>query len=288
MEYLLFPGCKVLASDPYFEHSTKLVLEKLGVSLIEEKNFCCCGPTLVSSIDQKSGIALNARNIVLGEEKETNLFTLCSWCFKTLDEANTKLKENNQLKDSVNLILKELGKEYNGTIEIKNFLQVLLEGIGLEKIEKHLKKPLDNLKVGAFMGCHLRGGPKDIFDVNFISELDKLVNITKAQNIGFKEKFHCCGGLVSSLTEVETQLNYKIIQRLKELNLDALVVMCPYCYERFNVALNSIKQNESEIIPLSIIYLSDLFGLAMGLNPRELALDQRANISENIMRKIDE
>ncbi|NVM28722.1 MAG: CoB--CoM heterodisulfide reductase iron-sulfur subunit B family protein [Candidatus Helarchaeota archaeon] len=286
MEYLLFPGCKVLTADPYFEYSTKLILKELKVSVLDEQNFSCCGPTLVSSLDTTSGIILNARNICIGEERNKPIFTLCSWCFKTLNNANNLLKNNSKLRNNVNSILKNFGKEFKGSTEIKNLLQILTEFVGLEEIKKYVKKPLNDLKVVSFLGCHLRSQLKDIFDFSYISGLDKIIEITGAQNINYKDKYSCCGGLVSCLSEIETKFNYNIIESLKKLDVDAIIVNCPYCFNRFNKAINDLKENDGRI-QISTIYLPDLIGLAMGYNPQDLALNERINQLNGILNKVN-
>ncbi len=292
MDYVLFPGCRVQSSDPFFEYSTKLILDKLGVSLVEEKKFSCCGPTIVSSLETTLGLLLNARNICIAEERNsTNILALCGWCYRTLKVANDLLKTNPSLKSQVNAILNEIGKEFKGSIEIRNFLQILLKEINLDSLKKFIKRPLYEIKVASFIGCHLREKPVDFFDPTSVSDLDRIVKITGAQNIQYQEKFACCGGLVSCVSEVETQFNYKIIESLLNMNIDAIVVNCPYCYHRFDTAIRDLSKNcllgdkmRTNIIPL---YLSDLLGLAMGYNLKDLALNQRKVKPDIIMRKLD-
>lgn len=290
MEYLLFPGCKVQSSDPFFEYSTRFILEKLGVSLIEEKNFSCCGPTIVSSLETKLGLLLNARNICIAEERNaTNILALCSWCYRTLKDTNDLLKTDLSLKSQVNATLNDIGKEFKGTIDIRNFLQILLKEIKLENLKKFIKRPLYEIRVASFMGCHLREKHADFLDPTYVSDLDRIINITGAQNIQYQEKYACCGGLVSCVSEVETQFNYKIIESLNNLNIDAIVVNCPYCYHRFDKAIRDLSKNRSiygriTIIPL---YLSDLLGLTMGHKLKDLALIQRKIKPDTIMNKLD-
>ncbi len=287
MEYVFFPGCKVLTSDPYMEHSTKRVLKEFDVFFIEETDFSCCGPTLVSSLDQTSALALNARNLCVAEEPHhKDIFTLCSWCYKTLNDANHLLKEKTEARNAINAILKDLGKEYKGTIEVKNILEILYDNIGGNNLKAKFKKSLSNLRVAAFLGCHLRGRSSDEYDESYVSNLDRIITLTGAQNINFKEKFQCCGGLVGHLAAIETKFSDKILDSLNKLRVDAIIVSCPYCYSRFNEAIIESKQDGTKDLKIDVLYLPDLIGLAMGLSPEEMALDKRLNDLEYLKTKI--
>jgi heterodisulfide reductase subunit B len=107
----------------------------------------------VHRLRNKLGIA--AYNICLAEEADLNMITLCTGCFESLAIANHLLKEKPELREKVNKILANAGKEFKGTKEVKHYLQVLMNDVGLERLKQNVVKPLNKLKVAAFSGCHL-------------------------------------------------------------------------------------------------------------------------------------
>ncbi|HSQ53131.1 MAG TPA: heterodisulfide reductase-related iron-sulfur binding cluster, partial [Acidobacteriota bacterium] len=152
--YAIFLGCTIPARQPNYELSARKTLEKLGVELVDLDNFTCCCPAPIQSINLESSQAVAAYNICLAEEAGLDIVALCNGCFESLAMANTALKKDKKLKAHINEVLAKVGKEFKGTIEVKDFLQVLMEDIGLEKIKEKVTKPLSNLKVAPFYGCH--------------------------------------------------------------------------------------------------------------------------------------
>lgn len=131
--YAIFLGCTIPARQPNYELSARKTLEKLGVELVDLEGFTCCCPPPIQSINLESSQAIAAYNICLAEEAGLDIVALCNGCFESLAMANAALKNDPELKAHVNEVLAKVGKEYQGTIEVKHFIQVLMDDIGLEK-----------------------------------------------------------------------------------------------------------------------------------------------------------
>ncbi|RLI46382.1 CoB--CoM heterodisulfide reductase subunit B, partial [Candidatus Bathyarchaeota archaeon] len=134
--YALFLGCTIPARQPNYELSARKTLAKLGIELVDLANMTCCAPPPVQSINLEASLAIAAYNICLAEEADLNVVTLCSGCFESLAIANTMLKADKQLKAKINGILSQVGKEFLGSKEVKHYLQVLTNDIGLEQLKQ--------------------------------------------------------------------------------------------------------------------------------------------------------
>ena len=49
-----------------------------------------------------------ARNVVLAEQMGVDITLICNGCYKSIWEVNHKLKHNDELRDGVNEVLKEI------------------------------------------------------------------------------------------------------------------------------------------------------------------------------------
>ena len=197
-KYALFIGCTISVRGLNYELSARKVAEKLGIEFVDIQEFSCCGFPL-SSIHHDSALAIAARNLALAEDKGLDIITLCSACTGYLAEAKRKLTNNTdkRLLNKVNKKLKDLGYHYNGGVKIKHFARVLYEDIGLDKIKKQVKKSLKGIKVAPHYGCHYIK-PSEIYD-DFDSpihpqSLDKLIEVTGATSVHYRDKLQCCGG----------------------------------------------------------------------------------------------
>ena len=115
---------------------------------------------------------------------------------------------------------------------VRHFVRMLYEDIGLENIKKHVKKPLNPLRIMTHYGCHyMRPSQLYGFDNTEVPHtLDELVRVTGADSLDYADKKMCCGGSVLGIDEdlAITMANHKLAVA-KEQNADALVSICPFC-----------------------------------------------------------
>ena len=194
MEFALFLGCTIPARLNQYESSSRAVLEKLGVGLVDIREFNCCGYPL-RNIDFKVFILSSARNLALAEKKNLNVMTLCKCCYGSLKKADFLMKENASLKKEVNATLEKEGLKYEGRVEIKHLLSVLHKEIGIEAIKGKMAATFKRLKIATHYGCHaLRPSQVVGFDNAVAPSLfDQLVEATGAESIDWPMKLECCG-----------------------------------------------------------------------------------------------
>ncbi|MFO8164617.1 MAG: heterodisulfide reductase-related iron-sulfur binding cluster, partial [Desulfatiglandales bacterium] len=87
MKFALFLGCTIPARLTQYESSSRAVLKKLGVELVDIAAFNCCGYP-VRNIDFKASVLASARNIALAEQKDLPMLILCKCGFGTLTYAD--------------------------------------------------------------------------------------------------------------------------------------------------------------------------------------------------------
>lgn len=288
MEYALFLGCIVPLRYPDIEKAVRLVMEMLDVKLYDlEKATCCPVSGCYYSFDHVSTYAVAARNIVLAENLEKDIMTICNGCFATLFKSNKKIKENKDLKNEINNILSVVNMNYKGTVDIKHFVQVLYQDIGCDKIKQHVINPLTDLKVAVHYGCHLLR-PKRVFNLDDPESphiFDEIVTSLGAKSIDYKLKKICCGaggGLRANNPELSFKIMRKKLQNIRESDADAIVSACPFCHLQFDRGQFELnKKGEEFNIP--VVHLAQLMGLAMGISEKKIL-----TISETSRKKLVE
>ena len=80
---------------------------------------------------------------------------ICSTCQGAQSECQERLDANAEYREQVNSTLAGEGLSYEKGLTNKNFLWLLVEEIGLERLRERVKRPLTNLKVGPFYGCYI-------------------------------------------------------------------------------------------------------------------------------------
>jgi heterodisulfide reductase subunit B len=271
-EFAFFVGCTTLGRLGNYELSTRKIVEALGIKIVD-LDFGCCGTTHMDSIDRNTALALAARNICLAEEKGLDILTLCNGCYEVLSKTNKALKEEKETRAKVNEILADVNKKFNGTIEVKHLVRMLIEDVGIKHIADQIKTPFHDLKVAVHYGCHLLR-PHDVllFDDHVLPKsLDNLVNVTGAVSVTYPNKLECCTAAILGIREeLSSSIALEKVVTAQKY-ADVIVTSCPFCYLQYETS--QLTASESPNVP--VILYPQLLGLALGLDfETELALTE--------------
>ncbi|UCG65195.1 MAG: CoB--CoM heterodisulfide reductase iron-sulfur subunit B family protein [Deltaproteobacteria bacterium] len=274
MKFAIFLGCNIPARLKQYESSARAVLEKLGVELIEIKEFNCCGYP-IRNIDFRASMLSAARNLALAETQGLNMMVLCKCGFGMLKKAHHSMKENASLGKELNNTLKKEGLEFKGNIEIKHLLSVLYHDVGLDAIKEKIARPYKELKIATHYGCHaLRPSEIVQFDDPVNPTLfDKLVEATGAESIFWQSRLDCCGAPLLGTNDVlSMDLAEKKLMDAKQSGAHYLCNACPYCHIQFDTVQSIINSERggNHLLP-SILY-PQLLGLSLGIDGAPLGL----------------
>ena len=274
MKFALFLGCQIPVRLKQYETSSKAILERLGVGLVDIEEFNCCGYPL-RNIEFKAFLLASARNLSLAEKKKLDVMTLCQCCYGTLKKANFLLRENASLRKEVNAVLEREGLPYEGEVEVKHLLSVLHQEVGVEAIKKKIAKTFKGLKIAAHYGCHvLRPSQVVRFDDPVTPSIfDQLVEATGAESIAWPMKLECCGAPLWGIhDDLSTEITLKKLKNGRESGADYLCTACTYCQIQFDTVQQMILSQRGLNHPLPSILYPQLLGLSMGINSETLGL----------------
>src|SRR4030042_850120 len=140
-----------------FSDSIRAISKPLGLSLQEIEDWNCCGATEYLGISLTPAYALIARNLAIGAKAANGsreLVAPCSACYLNLAKADHYMSEQPALGDKVNEALAAGGLAYEpGSLKIRHLLDVMVNDVGLEAIEKLVVQPLAGLRLVPYLGC---------------------------------------------------------------------------------------------------------------------------------------
>jgi len=274
--YLLFLGCAIPYRVSAYEISARKILQKLEVDLVEMPEFNCCGLAL-DPVSHETMLLLAARNLALAEQHGLDILALCPGCAGTLRKVNKMLKHDATLREEINQDLKKTNLVYEGTVNAKHLMQVLIEDIGLERIKRAVIKPLSNYKVAEHNGCHiLRPGDMVAFeDPENPNGLKMLIEATGAQCLDYMDKTECCGApSVGVNDKVALQLSREKLNHIKAVGAEAMITICPFCHIMYDSNQQRIERMFSEVYHIQVLHYPQLLGLSMGMTPEELGFSE--------------
>lgn len=272
--YAFFLGCIAPLRYPGIEKSTREVFEALGIELVDLKGANCCpAPGVIKSFSKATWLAAAARNLALAEREGLDVVTICNGCYGSLFDAAHELHENKELLAEVNEVLAEIGLKYSGETKVKHFAEVLYKEVGIEKIKETVKTPA-KYNVAAFYGCHFLKPSKlkQLDDSENPKILDELIEAVGADSVLRKKKARtiCCGaggGLRSQFGETAVKFTRTNLEIMKNNGAEMIVDVCPFCHLQFD---SSQKGSEYSF---PVLHLSQLYGIAMGMDAKDLGLD---------------
>jgi len=287
--YTYYPGCSAESTGLGEGISVKAIAKPLEIELIEIENWTCCGSTPYGSIDEEEAVLVAARNLAIAEKAGLDIVTPCSSCYVTLNKANLHLQTHPKLLAKVNQALGVAGLSYHGTLKIRHIVDVLVNDITPEGIGSKVQRRLEGLKVAPYYGCQLVRPNYGLDDTENPQMLDRLVKSTGAEAVPFAMKAKCCGGSHSTSEEGKViGLMHKILQNAADNGADCLVTPCPLCQTNLDAYQGKVKSKFNASYNLPVLFITQLVGLALGLDAKAVGLETNIVSTKKIIAKLEE
>lgn len=259
MNYSFYPGCTLKTKAQDLEKYALSSAQVLGVNLVEQKEWQCCGAVYPLSADEIATKLSSVRSLVAARDKGEKLVTLCSACHQVIKRVNNDMKTKEDIRGKVNNYL-QLEETYEGESEVIHYLELLRDEIGFEKLAKKVKVSLEGRKIATYYGCLLLrpGKIMDFDDPERPTVLEKFLEVLGASVINYPYKTECCGGYLSIDKEeiVEKMVNNIVDSALKQ-GAEEIVTACPLC--KYNLESSSLCDKED----ISISYFTELLAEAL-------------------------
>jgi len=272
--YSYFPGCSAGSTAIGLGLSVRAIAEPLDMELIELEGWTCCGSTPYGSLDELEAIVVAARNLALAEKTGLDLVTPCSSCCVTLNRARIQLEDHPHLMAQVNEALAVANLEYHGNLQIRHLVDVLLNDVTPEVIASKVRHGLNGLKVAPYYGCQLVRPHYGSDDTEFPQSLDRLVESLGAEAVPYPLKARCCGGaLIISEQSLALGLIRKLLDSAARNGAQCIVTPCPLCQTNLDAYQSQVNSKFKTDYNLPILFISQLIGLALGIDHISLGLN---------------
>ncbi len=274
MKYAYYPGCSAesTARDQYM--SICEVAKALDIDLIEPRGWTCCGSTPAHQTDRILSLALPAANLLLAKKMGLDMVVFCAACYNRMKVANYEIQNNPNIRKEIS---ESLGEDYDGSVNVIHFVEVLIKKIGVKKLQEAFTHSLNGLKVCNYYGC-LLVRPKEA--TNFDNPenptiMDSLVTIMGGESIDWPHKVECCGGgFALTRTDIVIELSNSILSMAKAAGAECMAVACPMCQVNLDLRQGDINKIKSSSHNIPVVYITQLVGLCLGIAPEKLGMDK--------------
>ncbi|HEX5637384.1 MAG TPA: CoB--CoM heterodisulfide reductase iron-sulfur subunit B family protein [Gammaproteobacteria bacterium] len=280
-EYSFYPGCSSQegASSSNYLKSVQSMCDVLDIKLNTIPDWNCCSASIgYSGGGELPRLALSARNIALSEKHNggQDIVATCAACWLSTRETAERLHQDPEMMAETNTALKEAGLQLKNETKIRHMVEVLIEDIGYEEMGKHVKKPLEGIKIAGYVGCQTNR-PFGIEGESFENPkyLDKFVETLGGESIpNYEKKVSCCGGALAFSEPEKSQALVKgIIESALDHGADMIVTPCPVCQMNVEVYQDQINAKYGTKFHIPVTYYSTLMAVAYGKSAKEASLE---------------
>jgi len=280
-QYSFYPGCSSQkgASASNYLVSVEAMCEVLDVQLNVIPDWNCCSASIgYAEGGELPRMALSARNMALSEQAnpDQDIVATCAACWLATRETKERLHDDDELMKETNQALAEAGLTVKADQEVRHMVEVLIEDFGYEELGRHVKKPLDGMKIAGYVGCQTNR-PFGIEGESFENPmyLDKLTETLGAEPVEkYDKKVQCCGGALAFSEPEKSQAMIKdIVEAAYDGGADMIVTPCPVCQMNVEVYQDHINERYGTRFKMPVVYYSTLMSVAYGKNAKQAGLN---------------
>jgi heterodisulfide reductase subunit B len=140
-----------------------------------------------------------------------------------------------------------------------------------------MKRPLSEFRPACYYGCLLTRPAQTLRfdDCEHPSSMESLLERLGAAPVQWNYKTECCGaGMTMANEDTVLKLSHKILADAAAHGANCLVVACPMCHVNLDMKQADIERRFGTSHAMMVYYLSDLVGLALGLDEKRLGIDR--------------
>ncbi|MBF7083889.1 CoB--CoM heterodisulfide reductase iron-sulfur subunit B family protein [Desulfallas sp. Bu1-1] len=276
MKYSFYPGCSMEATAQANLKSIEAVAGALDLHLEEIPDWNCCGATVASGVvGDFTQQVMTARNLAIAEPKGYDVVVGCSSCYLSLAVTNKRFKEDEHFKALANEALAAGGLKYDGSLRVRQFLEVVINDAGFDRVKEKVKRPLTGLKVAGYVGCQtVRAIPYEFDDPEYPVQMDKLMEALGATAVDFPMKARCCGSSNAiAATDIVVDSALKIFQSAAGGGAQVIVTPCPMCQLNLDAYQQRVNQLHGTNFNIPVLFFTQLMAVAFDLPEDARALN---------------
>ena len=289
LTYALYPGCAAKGATPELYESTMAIIGRLGIQVTELAAASCCGAGVIGEADPDVALALNARTFVQAERLGLDVMTICGTCQGVMSAANKRLKGEPETLARINRILAQDGMAYEGRVQVKHLLWIVVREVGLDRLQAEVRIPLDQFRIAPFYGCYILRPSWDLGfdDPENPTSLEKVIRAVGGEAVSYAGRTKCCGfPIILEREAIAVAMAGQNMKEAKDEGADFMVTPCPLCHMSLDIYQERAGRAVKTNLNLPILHLPQLLGLAMGVPAKDLGVARHFIPVDGIVRSL--
>ncbi|MFL2532712.1 MAG: heterodisulfide reductase-related iron-sulfur binding cluster [Candidatus Thalassarchaeum sp.] len=273
LKYAYHPGNVAHSSATEVAETMEPVAQSLGIELVPMSGATSCGAGIIRQASRRLQLTLNARTFAMAEELGLDIITPCAATAGNLHEDLSALKQNPNLLGEVNEVLERTcGRRFSGGVEVHHLLHVIVDEVGLEKLEAAILNPID-FDVAAFYGPNIQQagacGGDDVHDPDYLEQVIDAIGGKPVQWEGRTQSV----GVPGLLSEEPTVLRQAaaVLHEAKSEGAELIVSACNLSHSVLDIYQGKASRSTGLATNIPVIHLTEMLSFSMGHHNTRLA-----------------
>lgn len=285
MKIPYYPGCTLNTVAKVFDLSARDSAHLMGFELSEMSQWNCCGATFPLTPDNLIALSAPAKVLSNARKDGDTLTTLCSVCYNVLKRTNKVMRDDRERRSVLNGFTES---DYDGSLNVVHFLEVLRDRVGFEKVKGAVKRPLKGLRAAAYYGCMLLRPFEDMGIDNSEAPtiIEDLLKALGAEPVDFPNRIECCGAHLAMTNEdIVVKLSGNVMTSAVRNGAELIVTSCPLCQYNLEKSQGAVSSSTPGYSGVPIAYFTQVLGLALGQDVNTLGFEKNAWDSVPLFKK---
>jgi len=291
--YAYYPGCSIEATAKPYGRSIEATAPALGLDLREVEDWNCCGATAYMSYDHVEAFSVASRNLAIAEKMSSSsngaveVVAPCSACFAVLNNAVHYMAEDPKLFGVVNDALAAADLRYEGKVRVRHLLDVYINDVPEEVLKAKIIRDLAMVRLAPYYGCQIVRPKNEFDDYDQPTKFDDYLKLLGAQVAYYPVKTKCCAGtFITTQPEIAARMVGLLLKTAQEHGADGIVTCCPLCQFNLDNFQKEAGDYYGEEFNIPVLYFTQIVGLALGVPPGELDIDNHRVSADALLAKI--
>ena len=267
VKYSYYPGNVARQSSREIEDTIQPLARTLGIELIEIVGYNGDGGNIIKQGNKELQLALNARNLALAQKNGHEIITACASAQGILHESLSTFQNDPIALANANRVLQGTTGMVLDPEDMKtnHLLHVLVDEIGLDKIEAAVVNPLD-LDIACYYGPHMQRkgacGGDDVWNPNY---MEKLITALGGRPIEFSSKTMSVGNpSLLTLGPSVMKMTAKVLNDAKKAGANLIVSACSLSHSNLDSYQGKAGRVAKKDTSIPAVNLTEIIAFALG------------------------
>jgi|ETNmetMinimDraft_32_1059908.scaffolds.fasta_scaffold00923_8 heterodisulfide reductase subunit B len=267
VKYSYYPGNVARQASQEVEDTIQPLCKSLGIDLIEMVGYNSDGGDVIRQGNPELQLALNARNFALAQNNGHDIITACASSQGVMHDALSTFKNDPIALASANRVLEKItGMSLDASeVQTHHLLHVLVDEIGLDKVEAAVVNPLD-LDIACYYGPSMQKegacGGDDVWNPTY---MEQLITALGGRPVEFSSKTRSVGNpSLLTLGDSVMKMTAKVLSDAKGAGANVIVSACTLSHSNLDSYQGKAGRVANKDTAIPVVNLTEIIAFAFG------------------------